>query len=91
MHILAKLDDALRLLFASGAALWMAWWLHSRDWPLISWLPAAGLAFFGVFALWVFGWFLNRKLTYPIFARRTKLHLRDGGDGWPNRRPPRNC
>jgi len=86
MKALHRHEDALQFGTALLVAGLMAWWLHTRGWQWLEWLPAAILTFFGVGVVWVVVWFVRRKMTYEKLAARNKADLQAGGDGWPTHR-----
>jgi uncharacterized membrane protein YciS (DUF1049 family) len=81
------LESILRPVTVGLGIIAMAIWLHWRQWPLVSLVPAALLTGIVIAWFWILWWYLRRKLTYQATARRVKAALQAGSEGWQGHKP----
>ncbi len=75
----SPMADIVVALFAVAGALIAGLLLRAAEWPWYAWVPAGFLAGVASAALWFAIWFLIRKLTYPVVARKQRT-APDGHD-----------
>jgi len=66
----------IQKIFAIAAAVVTGWVLHALAWPWHAYIPAALLAALGTVGVWVVGWAVARKLSYPRLAREQREAMR---------------
>ncbi|MFP3903112.1 MAG: hypothetical protein ACLFWB_02600 [Armatimonadota bacterium] len=64
--------DIVVAVFALVGAVIAGLLFRAAEWPWYAWVPAAFLVGIASVAAWFAAWFLVRKLTYPIIARKQR-------------------
>ena len=65
----------IRILLGIAVAVAIGWALKAGGWPSHTYVPAALLAGLSTSLIWVFAWYLARKLTYPRNAQSRRQLL----------------